>query len=777
MRKRLITCMALILAGLYYPTIAQRENCHYSVSGKISNSNQQIIAGAVVYIKETQQQILTDPEGKFSFEHICTPQCTLVCQVVGMQPQEVVLELTPQGTYKEIILLENSQQLAEVEVKTTALLNSTQTVTELSAEAMERNKGKFLGEALKEIAGVSVLQTGPSIFKPVIHGLHSNRIIVLNNGVKQEGQQWGLDHAPEIDLQNVERLSVIKGAMAVRYGAEAMAGVVVVEPLPLKNLRGQRAEANFVGASNNRMGMLSMLYASEVKKVKGLAWKLQASTKKAGDAFAPNYNLSNTGFSELNFSTGVGYHKENKGIELYYSRFSTHLGILKAAHIGNLNDFRFALQSQQPWFVREFTYDLTTPRQYVSHDLAKISVYKTWQKVGTLHYQASLQYNQRQEFDTRRGDLTNVPAMFLQLLSQQNDISFEHFTHHNWKGLFGFNIYYQNNYNVPITRSRVFIPDYEAFDTGFYISEKYVKPQYEVELGARYDFRQMRTFQRSFQNRDSTFSSQRQFANFTSTLGFAYFLSENITFRTNIAKSWRPPAPNELFSFGLHHGSAAMEYGNADLQPESAYKWTTTLSQTHKHFSWEVTGYLQHFQNFIYLQPNPQGNLTINGYFPVFEYKQTRAFFQGIDATAEVEGLKNLFLRTKAAWLQAYNLRDRNYLPFIPANRIETSLTYKRKQWAKFEQIYLSISHLAVAEQKRYTAESDFAPPPPSYQLWQIDMQAERKINEKQSITVGFSVQNLLNTTYRDYMNRLRYFADEMGRNFIFRIKYNFVSE
>lgn len=36
---------------------------------------------------------------------------------------------------------------------------------------------------------------------PVIHGLHSNRILILNNEVRQEGQQWGADHAPEIDLR------------------------------------------------------------------------------------------------------------------------------------------------------------------------------------------------------------------------------------------------------------------------------------------------------------------------------------------------------------------------------------------------------------------------------------------------------------------------------------------------------------------------------------------------------------------------------------------------
>ena len=63
----------------------------------------------------------------------------------------------------------------------------------------------------------------------MIHGMHSNRVLILNNGVRQEGQQWGIEHAPEVDPFIANKISVIKGANSVRYGSDAIAGVVLVE--------------------------------------------------------------------------------------------------------------------------------------------------------------------------------------------------------------------------------------------------------------------------------------------------------------------------------------------------------------------------------------------------------------------------------------------------------------------------------------------------------------------------------------------------------------------
>src|SRR6201996_2411013 len=128
----------------------------------------------------------------------------------------------------------------------------------VGGRSLQEIRGLSLGESLKGIAGVNSLQTGPSISKPVIHGVYSNRILILNNGVRQEGQNWGNDHAPEIDPFIATRLSVIKGAASIRYGSDAIGGVILVDPKEMPVRPGVfDGELNVVGMTNGRGGAVS----------------------------------------------------------------------------------------------------------------------------------------------------------------------------------------------------------------------------------------------------------------------------------------------------------------------------------------------------------------------------------------------------------------------------------------------------------------------------------------------------------------------------------------
>jgi iron complex outermembrane receptor protein len=82
---------------------------------------------------------------------------------------------------------------------------------------------------------------------------------------------------------------------------------------------------------------------------------------------------------------------------------------------------------------------------------------------------------------------------------------------------------------------------------------------------------------------------------------------------------------------------------------------------------------------------------------------------------------------------------------------------------------YVSIGNQLVAQQNRVETNSDFVSPPPAYSIWRVD--AGMKI---QKISLGLSVSNAFNLAYREYLNRFRYFTDEMGRNITLRVKYVF---
>ena len=103
-------------------------------------------------------------------------------------------------------------------------------IAPVSRKMMERYSGNTLSETLARLPGVTFANTGAGISKPVIRGQTFNRIAVVEMGIKQEGQQWGAEHGLEIDQNNVHHAKIIKGPASLRYGSDAMAGVLVLEP-------------------------------------------------------------------------------------------------------------------------------------------------------------------------------------------------------------------------------------------------------------------------------------------------------------------------------------------------------------------------------------------------------------------------------------------------------------------------------------------------------------------------------------------------------------------
>ena len=96
-------------------------------------------------------------------------------------------------------------------------------------------------DALCKIADLSQINTGAAISKPVIRGLGYNRVVVINDGVRQEGQQWGDEHGIEIDEYSVAKAEVLKGPASIMYGSDALAGVVnfiTNVPVPEGTIKG-----------------------------------------------------------------------------------------------------------------------------------------------------------------------------------------------------------------------------------------------------------------------------------------------------------------------------------------------------------------------------------------------------------------------------------------------------------------------------------------------------------------------------------------------------------
>ncbi|HTS46149.1 MAG TPA: TonB-dependent receptor plug domain-containing protein, partial [Puia sp.] len=238
-----------------YAIKAQRSECNLNVRGHImlADSARLSAKAASVFVPKLNKGILADSSGNFVITNICPGKLELVITYAGYKTIDTILMVAQNSMLLSFHLADNTSQLDSVTV-TGEIIHKDQITTAVkvtfSGAELEQTRGLSLGESLKSITGVNSLQSGPSISKPIIHGVYSNRILILNNGIRQEGQNWGNDHAPEIDPFIATRITIIKGAASIRYGSDAIGGVILLDPKEMRTNPGVDGELNLVGMTN-----------------------------------------------------------------------------------------------------------------------------------------------------------------------------------------------------------------------------------------------------------------------------------------------------------------------------------------------------------------------------------------------------------------------------------------------------------------------------------------------------------------------------------------------
>jgi len=756
----------------------QKQNCTINITGKtLDEHDKSILSYATIYILELKTGAISNENGYFKIEGLCAGKYTFKISHVGCDPIEKIIEIIG-DTVINFYTEHHSELLMNVDIVAERPIDqTTQTKIEIPIEKLDQSKGLSLGDALKNVPGVTTLNTGSSISKPIIHGLHSNRILILNNGIRQEGQQWGIEHAPEIDPFIANKISIIKGANSVRYGSDAIAGVVLIETKPLRDSAGIGGELNLIGMTNGRSGTASAYIDGNFNKLKSFSWRAQGTLKQNGNVFAPNYYLINTGLKEYNFSYALAWTKKKYGLEIFYSQFNTTLGIFGASHIGNLTDLESAFTSPVPIETGGFTYEIGRPYQHIEHELFKVKTYFLTGDKGRFSLVYARQYNLRYEYDKHRplsDSLAglNHPELQFEITSHTIDLVWEHFSVNHFSGSIGVSGITQGN----TYEGRALIPNFRNYSGGLFWIERWKKNKFEIEGGVRYDYKWLRIYKYEYIG-NATYeliSPIRTFENISGNVGAIYKKDSTLNLSINFGSAWRAPSVSELYSDGLHHGAAAIEYGNRNLQTEVAYTgiFTARYSPSKKLFI-EVSAYYNFIRNFIYRQPTAEPILTIRGAFPGFNYEQANATFKGCDFYLNYKFFKSFEITGKASILRAWNKTENNWLIMMPSDRYEAELTYRFKKGKRLSDAYISTSALFVTKQWRVEQNVDFAPPPAQYLLVNFHASCSIRFGH-QKIEFGVSVFNLLNESYRDYLDRFRYFTDAMGRNISFRIKVPF---
>lgn len=781
------------------------QNCNYTLSGTVIDLHDGTpLVGAVLIISETERAVQTNLDGAFTITNLCNATYDIQISHEACLTKGIAVKIDG-DTNKTFRLEHHLEELNQVMIDGTINDSDTKTLVEqkVSKEKLEQFSSGSLGDVLNTISGVSSLNTGNTVVKPLINGLHSSRVVIINNGVRMQDQEWGAEHAPNVDINAIGSLTLIKGAGALQYSGDAVGGIIIAEPSKIVVKDSLYGKTLVNGASNGRGATLTSLLTKSYKN--GWYGTVQGSLKRFGDFEAPDYILSNTGIKETNASFQVGLNRFNYGVEAYYSLFKNEIGILRASHLGGAEDQVRAINSDRPLIINDFTYAIDAPKQDVLHQLARVSAFKKWDGLGKLNFQYDFQKNNRLEFDIRRGDDRDKPSLDLELNTHTVMFNLDSQLSEDSKLKTGIMGGYQNNFANPNTGVRRLIPDYDKYDFGIYaITDYRVNNQLLLEAGIRFDYTHVDAFKfyrtsfwesrnydvlfpeivvEEFNNQILT-NPKFNFYNESATLGATYSWNDYNLF-LNYSLASRAPNPSELFSEGLHHSASRIELGDLQFDSETAHKVALTFQKTSDVFGFTVNPYLNAINDFILIEPTGVEQ-TIRGNFQVWEYRQTNAQLLGVDIDAYYAFAKNLQFDHQFSFIKGYD-RTRNNEPLIniPAVNTTNTLTYHKPE---FKNLKLELQSQYTFQQNEYPNNNfevfipetetneivDLSTPPDAYHLLNFNSSIDFHLNEKSIITTGFGITNLFNTAYRNYLNRLRFYADDLGRNFLLNIKINY---
>ena len=748
----------------------QSQDCEVMLSGTVKEkSTQQFLSEVYIRVEETGEIATTNAQGYFEFQGLCKGTYHIRFSHLGCEDYTQFLKIDAQtDPYLAIQLSHYTELLSESVIHHQEFI-SIQNSTAVDQQHIRENANLTLADMVSEVTGVSVLQNGKNIAKPVIHGLYGNRVGVIVQGVPLQSQQWGLDHGPEVDTFSSDHISVIKGVGVLEYATSATSSLVVMESSKIKKEPHLHGELNTLYDTNGRGVTMN---SSFTKYYKFIGLRLVATYKKFVDSTTPNYYLTNTGLEQKNVNLQFQKKLNQWSFDGNLSYFDAQMGILAATYAKSVKALNAAIDNETPGRTNDyFSYTINPPNQKVIHQTFNFKTDYKFSQISKIRGRFAYQRNQRQEFDRRRLSRSEIPEMDLVKYSLYSGLVYAYDPSRFDKITIGSHWNYVKNTNIPGTGIFPLLPDYISNQYGLFSSYKYKNQNLSAEFGAKIS----KTNLRVATARGQVERFQNTFLNPTLVAGFTYKFTDNFTTSLNIGISSRAPEVNELYSEGLHQGVAAYEYGNPNLSSE--YSSKTTLGfhlQLGKSFFIENLVYHNPIQNYIYLKPQPNEPLvTIRGTFNTFTYQQIHALLWGNDFKMVWEPYDQWSIVLKYAYLQGQNLSLNQPLIYMSPNNGSLAVSYYLKDQKYFQKTKFGAKLSHTHRQNRFTPFEDFSDPPPAYTLLSAEVSSELKVL-KNPLKLGVAIQNITGVSYRSYLNRLRYFADEQGRNITFRIGYQF---
>ncbi|SEN88075.1 iron complex outermembrane recepter protein [bacterium A37T11] len=699
------------------------------------------LTGATVSIPDLKRTVNTDNQGRFEFKNLPN-RGHYIIEVSYIGYKSYTQDINIASPPSLIIKLERATiETQEVVVTGTAISgnnrrNSTAT-TLVDKNALLRPAGNLI-DALSNVPGVSQVTTGLAISKPVIRGLGYNRVVTLDNGIKQEGQQWGDEHGIEIDQYKADRVEVLRGAASLIYGSDALGGVInLLEPLPVPE-GGIRGEVLTNYSSNNGETASSLMLTGNEN---GFVWMGRGTYKNAYSFKTPIGYFPNSGFNETDFNAMLGLNKSWGYSHLNFSSFRNNIGFYDPAldENGNYvdedgNGFRKdQLKSR----------DLDYPKQDIRH--YKLSLNNNF-VLGESNLKVDLAFQQNQRRELEDGP---DPSLYFNLNTYTGDVKYYLAQKNGWQTVFGLSGEIGNSEN---RGTEFLIPAYDTYGAGAFA---YIKKSWEnstLNGGIRYDYRKNKGHLGMDGDEVLFEPFENKFFNLSGALGFTHQFSDALNFKANAGTAFRAPNPAELGSNGRHEGTFRYEVGNPNLSPERSYQADASLDFDNKWVHAGLSIYNNYIHNFIYASNNHEFMEDEGDNLPVYRYGQVNANLYGAEASLILHPVSFIHFENTFGYTHAQNATLGRPLSFIPAAVLRNELRYE-PTIGRLQEPYVSVGIANYFAQNR--VDEVFETPTNGYTLLNAGIGTTVNIGH-QPLKLYIAGNNLLNKKYYDALSRFK---------------------
>ena len=747
MVKYIFTAITILVAAI--PAFSQKNK----LTGIVQDAEtRQPLPGATILLAELHLSAVADSSGHFTI--LNTPKGHYLIEIrhLGYEPITENIHLDGNGTLTFLLhpaLVETETVVVTGSFRSSESKRNSLVVTGISEKEIHTSPAANLIDALAEAGAISQITTGPAVSKPVIRGLSSNRVITLNNGVKQQGQQWGDEHGIEIDQFSTGRVEVLHGAASLMYGSDAIGGVINISD-PVPPAPGEpEAEAVSQYQFNNGLTANSLMVGANHN---GFVWRARGSYKNAFSYKTPDARVPNTGFEEANWNVGTGLYRSWGHSKLEVSRFNSKIGL---PHIENdLAEEAGEDQIYHDWTRR----DIELPFQRVGHTMVAWNNYII---TGESHLRATLafQQNERREFE----DLKDEAALHMDLKSYSGNIRYFFKERKNWQPVIGFSGELQENKNLA---EEVLIPEYSAVGGAVFAYLKKEWLQTTFSIGLRYDVKNLEA------NGQNTTPLENTFSQPTVAAGFTHQLTGKLSLKANTGTAFRAPNIAELASNGVHEGAFRYETGNPALEPEKSYYADAALSLQSKKLVASASLFANLIDNYIFLQNTGELRAAEGQNYPEYHYTQAEAILYGSELRATYHPVELLHLETRFSWTLASNRSTEKPLPFIPAASMKNILSFEPHLESKvFSESRFAIEMENTFDQNR---AGTFETKTPGYTLFNLMAMISYKLKNNQELQLSVFANNLFDTQYISHLSRLKDLGFwNMGRNIGLGLSYN----